>query len=250
MNPEWRQLYLSRAKLKAVSRTSALIAGFAMVAMVEVQLQHDTDYGSWLLICFSITTTALVSVHLFALMISTCMLPNIEAVSSFHQSNAIRNSPHQRMRKYVEIAWILSTGVGLVLFLVEIVLLIWLKFIPLKKKITSNTITDHPAAWAATFILVPVVVLFAGFAFHFYMTLAKHRYSLVGQKMVDLNQLAAEHEEILPAPVGDLVETNFHDCVSRMNSINSNQLTVGHPQPSSDLNSHQSSLSHYSSQNV
>lgn len=48
--------------------------------MVELSLNSDID-GS-LLMVYAINTTLLVAVHLLALMISTCILPNIEAVGS------------------------------------------------------------------------------------------------------------------------------------------------------------------------
>nr|XP_039267068.1 calcium release-activated calcium channel protein 1-like [Styela clava]XP_039267069.1 calcium release-activated calcium channel protein 1-like [Styela clava] len=208
----WRQLYLSRAKLKAVSRTSALIAGFAMIAMVEVSLETNVIYPKWLLVTFSTVTTCLVSVHLFALMISTCLLPNIEAISNIHNLNAAKHSPHVKMRTYIETSWILSTGVGLVLFLIEIALLIWLKFHGLRGKPTSqSSVTNGTsttdcygdncdnalwASWSATIVLVPVILLFAGFAFHFYRALAQHKYGVFTSYMRELNDLELRQDDI------------------------------------------------------
>ncbi|XP_071477126.1 calcium release-activated calcium channel protein 1-like [Diadema antillarum] len=169
----WRKLYLSRAKLKAASRTSALLAGFAMVAMVEVDLQvggtngqnNGREYDP-LMIAFSINTTLLVVIHMAALLISTCILPNIEAVSNVHNVNAVKESPHNSLAFYIEMSWAFSTILGIFLFLVEIILLAWVKF---------GMANFEKAAWAATAITVPVLVVLVVFAFHFYRKLVSHK---------------------------------------------------------------------------
>ncbi|XP_025897566.1 calcium release-activated calcium channel protein 1 [Nothoprocta perdicaria] len=186
----WRKLYLSRAKLKASSRTSALLSGFAMVAMVEVQLDANHDYPQGLLIAFSACTTVLVAVHLFALMISTCILPNIEAVSNVHNLNSVKESPHERMHRHIELAWAFSTVIGTLLFLAEVVLLCWVKFLPLKNSSqnSSSTITSgEAAAIASTSIMVPFGLIFIVFAVHFYRSLVSHK---TDRQFQELNELA------------------------------------------------------------
>lgn len=172
----WRKLYLSRAKLKATSRTSALLSGFAMVAMVEVQLEPTHDYPPGLLIAFSACTTILVAVHLFALMISTCILPNLEAVSNVHNLNSVNESPHERMHRHIELAWAFSTVIGTLLFLTEVVLLCWVKFLPLRRPEDNGQISHgEAAAIASTCIMVPFGIVFIMFAIHFYRTLVSHK---------------------------------------------------------------------------
>nr|XP_055092920.1 calcium release-activated calcium channel protein 1 isoform X2 [Symphalangus syndactylus] len=179
---------------------------YSEVAMVEVQLDADHDYPPGLLIAFSACTTVLVAVHLFALMISTCILPNIEAVSNVHNLNSVKESPHERMHRHIELAWAFSTVIGTLLFLAEVVLLCWVKFLPLKKQpgqprptskppaggaaanvSTSGITPGQAAAIASTTIMVPFGLIFIVFAVHFYRSLVSHK---TDRQFQELNELA------------------------------------------------------------
>lgn len=193
----WRKLYLSRAKLKASSRTSALLSGFAMVAMVEVQLEMKYNYPRLLLIAFSVCTTVLVAVHLFALLISTCILPNVEAVSNIHNLNSVSESPHERMHYYIELAWGFSTALGILLFLAEVVLLCWIKFLPVNERVMDDKPTPPDsdgwlAALASTIIMVPVGVIFVVFTIHFYRSLVRHKTERHHEEIEELHKIKVQ----------------------------------------------------------
>ena len=59
--------------------------------MVEMQINNTSGnrVPVGLLVTFTVCTTLLVSVHMLALMISTCILPHVEAVASIHGLAAV-----------------------------------------------------------------------------------------------------------------------------------------------------------------
>ncbi|XP_012251490.2 calcium release-activated calcium channel protein 1 isoform X2 [Athalia rosae] len=198
----WRKLQLSRAKLKASSKTSALLSGFAMVAMVEVQLDSKTEVPSAMLVAFAICTTLLVAVHMLALMISTCILPNIEAICNLHSINLVNESPHERLHWYIEIAWAFSTLLGLLLFLLEIAILCWVKFYDI----------SHVAAWSACVVLIPVLIVFVAFAIHFYRSLVAHKYEVTacGIRELELLKEQIESTDLEGRNGMNLLQGNIH----------------------------------------
>ncbi|GLV36834.1 orai [Carabus blaptoides fortunei] len=181
----WRRLHMSRAKLKATATTSELLSGFAMVAMVELQINEPTTVPEWLFVLFAVCTTVLVSVHIFALMISTYILPNIDAISKLEVCELVTESPHERMRGFIELAWAFSTVLGLFLFLVEIAILCWVKFWDY----------SFPAAIAATVIVIPVLILFVAFAVHFYHSLVVYKCDSTVDDMQKLEDMKKELDQ-------------------------------------------------------
>jgi len=192
----WKVLNLSRAKLKASSRTSALLSGFAMVAMVEINIGEEIPTP--LLVTFAVCTVLLIAVHMLALMISTCILPNVEAVANLHfqTQKTVFESPHTKMNFIIELAWGFSTVIGILLFLVEIAILCWVKF----------WFKDHTVAWVATGLLIPILVIFVGFAAHFYLKLVAHKSEVVSQDINELELIKQQLEN--SSPTDNLINGN------------------------------------------
>lgn len=113
-----------------------------------------------------------------------------------HNVNAVKESPHEKMQVFVQMAWSFSTGVGIILFLAEITIICWLQFI----KINSS------AAIASTVIVVPVLVIFLIFAAFFYKRLINHKYE---KSYADLETLGQE-----------LAELQNHSAMENLNSTN------------------------------
>jgi len=154
------------------------------VAMVEVQLNEKSNVPEEMLIAFAICTTLLVAVHMLALMISTCILPNIDAVCNLHSISLVHESPHERLHWYIETAWAFSTLLGLLLFLCEIAILCWVKFYDFSTY----------AAWSACIVLIPVLIVFLAFAVHFYRSLVTHKYEVTVSGIRELELLKEQIE--------------------------------------------------------
>jgi len=212
-----KQLTISRAKLKSSSHISALLSGFAIVAIVELQLDpmcnddentngnvviynvngtgnvtvHErcSHIPNSLLIAYSVCGTLVVAVHLLALMISTCILPHVDAMNNMIRVDAhiIDESPHIALHKYIEVAWFFSTVVGLLLFLILIGVITWVKFIDISKS----------ASIGSTVILVPTIIFFSMFAIHFYYKLVGFKVKHADTELKNLeHQLKALNDEI------------------------------------------------------
>eukprot|EP00055_Hartaetosiga_balthica_P011017 m.48946 g.48946 ORF g.48946 m.48946 type:complete len:362 (-) comp7425_c0_seq3:1940-3025(-) len=198
-----KQLALFVAKLREAGGTSALLCGFSLMAMVEVQLPEDVVdiykfHGDAEIVLFSVVTFLLVGVHLFSVMVSTSILPYLESameeVDDFLASLSRAERQHLEfegpaMRKqsiiftdddsdlsvrykiiserldslqyfspYVSAAWMFANGIGIALFLFDLTLLSYIKFI-------AHT---EWAGWAAIIAIVPATIIFSMFSLQFY----------------------------------------------------------------------------------
>lgn len=146
--------------------------------MVEIHL--DGKVPEALLIIFGACTTLLVTIHLMALMISTCILPKIDAASSdMEDEKALSDSPHEKIRHFVELAWTCSTGLGIILFLVEFAILSWVKFL----------FASPNAAIACTVIVIPALIMFITFSLVYYRRLMALKYEQHEEELKDLETI-------------------------------------------------------------
>ncbi|CAG7816210.1 unnamed protein product [Allacma fusca] len=174
----WRRLQLSRAKLSGITEMAALMAGFSVVATVELQINDDAN--PMLLAAFTVTTALLVCTTMMAIMISTCILPHVEVVAEMQSLFAKpHESPHDRMQRYIDVSWVLANSVSIFLFTLDVIILCWIKF----------TYFSETASWCATIIMIPVLLGVCFFGVVFYRKIVKHQSIISDRKYQELEEM-------------------------------------------------------------
>ena len=121
--------------------------------MVEVELNNSHSNG--LLIPFAIFTSILIFIHLFSLMVATHILPELDALSAVPHVQLTRRPGNVAQGFCVKMTWFLSHGLGIVLFLVQFVLLAFVKFYP----VDDDTEDRYQAAIAAGIVIITLTTV-------------------------------------------------------------------------------------------
>ncbi|CAG7816211.1 unnamed protein product [Allacma fusca] len=228
----WRRLHLSKSKLSGVAEMASFMAGFAVVATVELQI-NDDGTSPYLLTAFVVTTSLLVATSMMTIMISTCILPQLDAVSKMSKcpSDEILRSPHDALIRFIDLSWILANTVSLFLFTLDVILVCWVKF----------THFSLEASIAATAIMSPVLLIILIFGVIFYRKIIMHQYDIFSKRFLELEemqrtiQLQLEMSSNSGTP--DLDSSNFQSLYKRAVTFGKSPLPefVGSPGPSRPL---------------
>lgn len=112
-------------------------------------------------------------------MIATCILPHIEAVAKLESISLARKSPHDDVSFYIDLAWFLANTVSIFLFIVDVILLCWIKF-------------PTTPAISITAIMVPVLILLFIFSIVFYRQTVHHQINMADKKLDELRALSVK----------------------------------------------------------
>jgi hypothetical protein len=99
--------------------------------------------------------------------LATPVLNTTGTVADYHQVRF----PHRDFHRFIELAWISSTVVGIFLFLVEVGLICYIKFYPI----------SAVAGLTGSVVMAPILVMFVVFSLTFYKRLAHFKLTITEQ---------------------------------------------------------------------
>ena len=160
-----------------------------------------------ILTAYSIVSCLLVSVHLLALLMSMCILPEIKSVVHrkaqwiHHQDQ----EPLSSIGVYVEIAYVLSTGIGLFLIILELGLVFWIK-------VAGFSLA---AAIAALVTLCLIGLPFIFFAVGFYVRIIRTKVFLNSNDMEAIERGVAPAVKFINSSTATTSMTSVNESISR-----------------------------------
>jgi hypothetical protein len=123
--------------------------------------------------------------------------------------------PLHKFQPYIELSWILSNGVGIVLFLIQLALICYIKFTPM-----LNASSAYLSGWVVIFI---VLIIFTLFSFRFYKLLVyynllskKNEIEILNYEMMNLNNLSKNKKfQIISSKKMQFFHRTSHDMTKK-----------------------------------
>lgn len=168
--------------------------------MVEAEIGVDTPTG--ILIPFAMLTAILIFVHMASLLIATRLLPELEAIIKQPSINL----PAAITKGYnwpVHVVWYLSNVVGIILFLVDLVIVAFVKFYP-----NSQDQTRIHVGTATLAVVVLLTVVSLPFLVIFFRSLSKKKIQLHEQNL-EKARVLLENMNIPRPSVGAMESGSF-----------------------------------------
>ena len=159
---------------------------------MELQIRAGTS--EYLLTAFAITTAFLITTTMLSIMIATCILPHLEAVAKLNSVQLVRRSPHDALIKYIDLSWVLANTFSIFLFIVDVILLCWIKF------------ESFDVCIAFTAVMIPVLIILCVFSVVFYRQSVQHQYKIIKGKCDELEAM----NDILNNPMGSGNNSRAH----------------------------------------
>ena len=186
----WTELKLAKSKLQTSAKISSLMAGFAMVAMIEIQYERN-ETPIPLLVAFCIVTTVLIFSHLTSLVISSSILPTLDTISETYVPEIINQSPHRRLHFFIQLSWFISNMWGNFLMVILVTLVLWIKFARydiIGSATNSTPIDSLLAPIVGTSLVVPILFVLIMVSFYIYATMHKHKLSTQRSNLKELEE--------------------------------------------------------------
>lgn len=157
----------------------------------------------------------------------------MEVYGEFREQSAY-NSPDKPFKKHIEVAWILSTGIGLVLMLVEIGFLIALKFYGLAQRSAFSLVVGISCG----LFLIPTTIMFIYFAMQFYRSLLKSNLGQKEQILEDAEKLLETNsvENVFITENSRNLNCNVSRKLSHPHTLNANLIHPGLPSQTLNYN--------------
>ena len=169
--------------------------------MVEAEISTETPTA--LLIPFAMLTALLIFVHMASLLIATRLLPELEAIIK-QPSLHVPSSISKGYTWPVHMVWYLSNIVGIVLFLVELVIVAYVKFYP-----TGEDKTSLHVGTATLAVVVVLSVVSLPFIVIFFRSISKKKIQLHEQNLEKARVLLENMN--MPRPSGISLATPLQD---------------------------------------